>query len=164
MAEIAQAAGLSVGQIYRYFENKEAVMAAIVARDIAEIRGRFSNLEGEPEALREAVLAKSVAVLDELYDPARAALRLEVAAEAARNPAVAANVQAADAEEREIRRTLLKRLLPNCDEAERQARGEVLNILFDGTTLRAVHNPDADRQAIGQAMRSVLRHLLTDAC
>lgn len=164
MAEIAQAAGLSVGQIYRYFQNKEAIMAAIVARDIAEIRGRFSELQGEPEALREAIIAKSVAVLDELYDPARAALRLEVAAEAARNPAVATIVQAADAEEREIKSALLKRLLPHCDERDRQARGEVLNMLFDGTSLRAVNNPHADRQATGQAMRSVLRQLLTDPC
>lgn len=164
MAEIAQAAGLSVGQIYRYFENKEAVMAAIVARDTAEIRGRFSELEGETETLREAILDKSVAVLEELYDPQRAALRLEVAAEAARNPAVAAIVQAADAEERQIRSALLERMLPQCEERDRLARSEVLNTLFDGTSLRAVSNPKADKQAIAQAMRSVLRHLLTDPC
>src|ERR1700733_12776427 len=45
MAEIAQAANLSVGQIYRYFENKEAIIAAIVAQDHAAMREKFARLE-----------------------------------------------------------------------------------------------------------------------
>jgi len=48
MAEIAKAAGLSVGQIYRYFENKEAIIAAIVAQDLAEMREKFAEMESRP--------------------------------------------------------------------------------------------------------------------
>src|ERR1700751_4700643 len=57
MAEIAQAAGLSVGQIYRYFENKEAIIAAIVAQDLAAIREKFAELESSGQPLTEAVIA-----------------------------------------------------------------------------------------------------------
>jgi AcrR family transcriptional regulator len=48
MADIAKAAGLSVGQIYRYFENKEAIIAAIVAQDLAEMREKFAEMESQP--------------------------------------------------------------------------------------------------------------------
>ena len=46
--DIVKAAGLSVGQIYRYFENKEAMVAAIVAQDLAEMREKFAKLGFEP--------------------------------------------------------------------------------------------------------------------
>jgi AcrR family transcriptional regulator len=165
MAEIAQVAGLSVGQIYRYFANKEAIIAAIVARDMAEMSEKFSELQGGPEPMLEAILGKCATAVDALYDPTRAALMLEVAAEAARNPSVAAIVKAADTEERRMQQDLLKQVLPpSCSERERLARGEVLSILFEGMSVRGVNNPDADREAISRVLRSVLRQLLSEPC
>ena len=38
MAQIAAEAGMSVGHIYRYFDNKEAVITAIVAQDLEQAR------------------------------------------------------------------------------------------------------------------------------
>src|SRR5688572_24117010 len=94
MADIAHTAGLSVGQIYRYFENKEAIIAAIVARDMAEMRDRYSELKDGGTPVLEAILTKCSTALDELYEGERAALTLEVVAEAARNPKVGAVLQA----------------------------------------------------------------------
>jgi AcrR family transcriptional regulator len=161
MAEIAQAAGLSVGQIYRYFENKEAIIAAIVAQDVAEMRDRFYELERSGEPLTEAILNSLPEALDNTYDPRRAALMLEVLAEAARNPRVSAIVQSADAEERIFKQGTLQRISPP-DGGERDlvARGEVISMLFEGMTVRGVNNPDSDRTAIVEVLRSVLRHLL----
>src|ERR1700709_1094487 len=82
MAEIAQAAGLSVGQIYRYFENKEAIVAAIVARDMAEMRDKFSALQNSGEPLREGIIDGCVRSMNDQYDLERSALMLEVLAEA----------------------------------------------------------------------------------
>lgn len=165
MAEIAQTAGLSVGQIYRYFENKEAIIAAIVARDMAEMRDKFSELQGGREPVLDAILNKCATAVEDLYDPARAALMLEVVAEAARNPGVAAIVRQADAEERQMQQDLLQHVFPpGCDERERLARGEVLSMLFEGMSVRSVNNPDPDRAAVVQVLRSLLRRLLTDRC
>jgi AcrR family transcriptional regulator len=164
MAEIAQAAGLSVGQIYRYFENKEAIVSAIVAQDVAEMRDKFSELQSSDEPLLEAVIDGCSQAVDEHYDLERSALMLEVLAEAARNPRVAAILQAADAEERGFAHDILRQVLPpGCSERELAARGEVLSMLFDGMAVRGVNNPAADREAIAEVLRTVLRHLLVEA-
>ncbi|MEO6340145.1 MAG: TetR/AcrR family transcriptional regulator [Caulobacteraceae bacterium] len=163
MAEIAQAADLSVGQIYRYFENKEAIIAAIVAQDHAAMREKFARLEASGRCLAEAVISECSQAVEHNYDPERAALVLEVLAEAARNPRVAAIVRAADANERALVCKLLEPLSPSdrC-EAEMTARGEVLMMLFDGMIMRSVNHPEGDKVAIADVMRSVIRHLLSD--
>jgi AcrR family transcriptional regulator len=163
MAEIAQAAGLSVGQIYRYFESKEAIIAAIVARDMAEMRDKFSEIERSGEPLLQAILDRCAAAVGESYDLERSALKLEVLAEAARNPQVAAILQEADAEERALGLALLQQIAPpGCDDRELAARGEVLSMLFEGMAVRAVNNPASDKAAIGAVLRSIFRHLLAD--
>lgn len=165
MADIAQAAGLSVGQIYRYFENKEAIIAAIVARDMAEMRDKYSEMQGGDRPVLETILTKCSNALDDLYESERAALTLEVVAEAARNPKVGAILRAADAEERQMQQELLRHVIPaDCDDAERLARGEVVSMLFEGMTMRGVNNPGADRAAIARVLRSALRHLLAEPC
>ena len=163
MAEIAQAAGLSVGQIYRYFENKEAIIAAIVDQDLAEMREKFAEMEKAGGSLADVIIDRRFEALDRHYDPDYAALMLEVLAEAARNPRVAAIVREADTVERALKRTILDRCSPpGATEEERVARGEVLSMLFEGMVVRGVNNPGADRQAIGEVLGSVLRHLLTE--
>ncbi|MDB5436975.1 MAG: TetR family transcriptional regulator [Phenylobacterium sp.] len=164
MAEIAQAAGLSVGQIYRYFESKEAIIAAIVARDMAEMRDKFSQLEGSGEPLAAAIIDGCSRAVEDSYDLERSALKLEVLAEAARNPRVAAILQDADVEERALKLAVLKQIAPpGCDDRELAARGEVLSMLFEGMAVRGVNNPATDRAAIGEVLRSILRHLLVEA-
>src|ERR1700754_2788147 len=85
MAEIAKAAGLSVGQIYRYFENKEAIIAAIVAQDLAEMREKFAEMESRPGDLLDALSEHLPEAVDKCFDLGRASLTLEVLAEASRN-------------------------------------------------------------------------------
>jgi hypothetical protein len=85
-------------------------------------------------------------------------------AEAARNPRVAQVVREADATERELAVKLLEQVRPEGrSDAETAARVEVLMMLFDGLAIRAVNNPEGDRAAIDAVMRSVIRHLVSDA-
>jgi AcrR family transcriptional regulator len=163
MAEIAQAAGLSVGQIYRYFENKESIVAAIVAQDVAEMRERFSELPASGAPLLQAILENVPDAIARSYDPDRAAVWLEVLAEAARNSRVAEILRRADAEERQLRMGILRRAAPpGCSTEELVARGEVLSMVFEGMVVRGLNNPDGDRAAIAQLLSSVIRRLLTD--
>jgi AcrR family transcriptional regulator len=161
MAEIAQAADLSVGQIYRYFANKEAIIAAIVDQDLAEMREKFAELEASGEPVAQTMIDTCAEAIDRHYEADRVALSLEVLAEAARNPRVAAIVRAADAAERCLARRLLESAgLGSLSERELAARGEVLSMLFDGMASRAVNNPDGDRAAMSQILRVALRSLL----
>lgn len=161
MADIAQASSMSVGQIYRYFENKEAIIAAIVDQDVQDMRERFAELENSGTSLADAIIEKADESVAWNYDPERAALRLEVFAEAARNPRVAEMLRKSDAEERAFRKDILKRTGPaGASDADLEARGEVLSMVFEGMLIRSVNNPDADQAAIAQVLRSTLRHLL----
>lgn len=161
MADIAKAAGLSVGQIYRYFENKEAIIAAIVAQDLAEMREKFAELESQPGTLLDAVTEHMPEAVDKCYDLSRAALVLEVLAEAARNPKVAAIVRAADHQERALAKSMLERSRrPAWSDAEFEARSEVLGMLFDGMIMRAVNNPTPDRAALIAVLQATVRGLL----
>jgi TetR/AcrR family transcriptional regulator, repressor for uid operon len=161
MADIAAEAAMSVGQIYRYFANKEAIIAAIVARDLAEAAKLMEAVrarQGEPvEELIEVVRYK----MAHLDDPVRAALSLEILAEAARNPRVAAIVREADQTGRGWLRELMTRR--GGDEASLEARMDMIALLVEGWTVRLVKNPDVDRQAYLASLRDMLQHLFAEA-
>lgn len=162
MAEIAQQAGMSVGQIYRYFESKEAIIAAIVARDTAEMRDKYCELRHGEGPVVDRILGRCASAIDNLYARERAALMLEVVAEAARNPRVAEILRAADVEERQMQRALLSEVFPqHLGEREREARSEIVSVLFEGLAIRGVNHPDADREALAKALRLALNTLLT---
>lgn len=157
MADIATAAAMSVGQIYRYFANKEAIIAAIVARDLEEaiklldaVRAREAD---EADQIIELVRHK-MASMD---DPVRAALSLEILAEAARNPKVAAIIRQADETGRAWLRDMLDRRGVTSDCIE--ARMDMIAILVEGWTMRRVRNPDVDREAYVASLRHMLRGL-----
>jgi AcrR family transcriptional regulator len=161
MAEIAKTAGLSVGQIYRYFENKEAIIAAIVAQDLAEMREKFAEMERQPGTLLDALEEHLPEGVEKCFDPKRGALALEVLAEAARNPKVAAIVRAADEQERAMARAMLDRSRkPEWSDAEFDARCETVGLIFDGLVMRAVNHPELDREALTAVLRTTMRHLL----
>jgi len=48
MAELAKRAGMSVGHIYHYYESKDAIIEAIVDRDIEEAPGMLDAFSGAP--------------------------------------------------------------------------------------------------------------------
>src|SRR5271168_2700713 len=64
MASVAAEAGMSVGHIYRYFENKEAIVAAIVERDLKATADQFARIREAPGG----VVAAMVDGLDECVD------------------------------------------------------------------------------------------------
>jgi AcrR family transcriptional regulator len=162
MADIAKAAGLSVGQIYRYFENKEAIIAAIVAQDLAEMREKFAEMESRPGDLLDAMSEHMPEAVDKCFDLRRAALTLEVLAEASRNPKVAAILQAADVQERVYAQAMLDRSRrPEWSDAEFEARCEAVGLLFDGMIIRAVNHPDTDREPLARVLMATIRQLLS---
>jgi len=162
MAEIAKTASLSVGQIYRYFENKEAIIAAIVAQDLAEMREKFAEMESRPGDLIDAMTEHLPDAIDKCFDLRRASLTLEVLAEASRNPKVAAILQAADAQERVYAQAMLDRSRrPEWSDAEFEARCEAVGLLFDGMIIRAVNHPDTDREPLARVLIATIRQLLS---
>lgn len=162
MADIAAEAKMSVGVIYRYFANKEAIIEAIVGKDMAEMRAKFGQWDATPDdKLLDSLLAIVDEAIEHHYGLDKAGLALEVLAEAARNPRVAAMVARADAQERELGRTLWRRIAPHLTGDALAAREEVMVMLFDGMMVRAVSNPNVDRAALSRAFKQAMRVLMT---
>ena len=59
MQDLARAAGMSVGNFYRYFPSKAAIVEGLIARDLNDIETQFGEISAAPDprsALREAIL------------------------------------------------------------------------------------------------------------
>ncbi|GAB1363577.1 TetR/AcrR family transcriptional regulator [Rhodobacter sp.] len=87
MQDLARAAGMSVGNFYRYFPSKDAIIAAMAAYDMAEMEADFAAVQvsDDPLALiREKIRYK---ISDACSDHGR--LWSEITAAAQRRPEVA---------------------------------------------------------------------------
>ena len=51
MQDLARAAGMSVGNFYRYFPSKAAIITGLIAQDLAEIQRDFQAILGAPRPM-----------------------------------------------------------------------------------------------------------------
>jgi len=164
MAQIAREAGMSVGHIYHYFENKEAIIAAFVERDQAHIVERMEGMRSEDDIVK-AMIERIPVGVDEHVGSIDSALQLEILAESSRNPDVAELIRERDeACRRMLRDTIAngrqQRNLPPVPDAELDARAEVIVALFGGLTCRGIVHPELDREQVSALVGRVM-HLLT---
>lgn len=164
ISRICAKAGMSPGHVYHYFENKEAIIAAIVRRDLDRILDLTAGMRASDDVF-EAMMQRVPIGVAEVLDPHTARLKLEIAAEASRNPQIARIVREADACSRaSLRQTI---------QAARRARGladdeavagelaDAIAAMFDGLVIRSARNPDTDRATLGRRYQQTLQHLLT---
>jgi TetR/AcrR family transcriptional regulator, repressor for uid operon len=86
MAEVAREAGMTAGNLYRYYANKNAIIAAIAERDRQELATDFAALNAAGSTLDGLI---EIGRKHLVHEPAfRMAMTLELWAEAARNPGV----------------------------------------------------------------------------
>jgi AcrR family transcriptional regulator len=164
IAQISKAAGMSTGHIYHYFENKEAIIADIVAQDLERLLVLTAELRAASD-VKAAMIERAVEGVQDNLDPGSAALQLEIVAEAARNPHIAEIVRAAD---KQCRDSLAETI-----RTQRQAAGhednaatlagmvEAISAMFDGLRIRAIRNPDIDRDVVVKLFRRMISDLLT---
>lgn len=162
IARIAETAGMSPGLMYRYFENKNAIVRAIVERELGRARLKIADLDQHadvPSRIMDTFRSWQSG------DPElmNAALYLEIGAEATRDPALAATVVASDAAVRaELQRWLARDpsrgglgLAP----ADARRKALLLQCLLGGLAVRAVREPDLDADTLRRALEPFLRHL-----
>ena len=90
MQDLARAAGMSVGNFYRYFPSKDAIVAQMIALDMAEIEAEFAHVmsSASPMATLRALIAHRIS---DNADPQEGPLWAEIAAAALRKPDIAAS-------------------------------------------------------------------------
>lgn len=94
MQELARAAGMSVGNFYRYFPSKAAMVEAMITRDLAEVEEKFACIaaaEDPLQALRSGLHARIAEGCSASDDDS--AIWAEVTAAARRKPEIAAVVE-----------------------------------------------------------------------
>lgn len=155
MAEIAEKAGMSPGLIYRYFENKNAIILAIIEHQLEVARCRIRHMHASDD-----FAAAIVGHFDE-HDAGSdnymsAALFLEMSAEATRDPQIAEAIRGFDSAVRAELRDWLGRSkerggygLPRAVVAERAL---MLVCLIDGLKARKAREPALDRKLLRNAL------------
>lgn len=162
MASIADTAGMSAGLIYRYFENKSAIILAIVDRQLQLLRDDI-QLNRRIDLPAEMTQNYGRSCTNEAKGM-NAALLLEMSAEATRDPQIAAALDRYDAA---IRAALVDWLTRDrsagghaLPAAAAPGRALLLQCLFEGLKLRETREPDLDRALLSSALHEFVPLLL----
>lgn len=163
MAEIAKLASISPGHIYNLFESKEAIIEAIVQRDLDEGMLILDGFAQQSDPLRAMVdhMAETFAMW---LAPGKSELRLEVIVQAPRNAAVRELVSRSDARARaKMREILVRGFLHRqrtLSDEEIEQKLVLVLAFFDGVMIRHMRNPDTSIEVLQQAYVHSLRCIL----
>ncbi|ACF51423.1 TetR/AcrR family transcriptional regulator [Stenotrophomonas maltophilia] len=144
MRDIAQAAGVSLGNLYNHFPGKEAIILAVAVAESEELAPLLQRL-----AASDGERTQVMAFLQDFHalcrQPEWATLAVEVLAESARNPAVA---EAFATNRRQLQQALgdaLQRV------AQRERRRPALAPALQAQVLLDAIESDALRRGLGEA-------------
>jgi TetR/AcrR family transcriptional regulator, repressor for uid operon len=162
MQEICAEAGMSPGNLYRYFRSKEEIIAGIAERDRAETAQQFAAVD------RAGSFFDGLAALAQHHLVERTieevALCAEIMAESRRNPAVARIYQDMEADVR-ARFIALLRSAAERDEVRRDLDFDgavtVLFALADGLSWRRAVQPSFNAEAVMPLVLGMVEQLLT---
>jgi AcrR family transcriptional regulator len=164
MASIADVAQMSVGLIYRYFENKQAIVLAIVERQLEEKRTLIRQLQSSAQLTDDLVKAFASWCVPGPGSMS-VALFLEMSAEATRNPEIAAALLRSDALTRaEFQDWLCRSRAQGGMEMPRDVaaiRALSMRLIVDGLALRAAREPGLDLDQLRRALNVQLERLVS---
>ena len=161
MQNIAAEAGLSMGLLYRYFENKDAIIESAAELDRAESLIRISAVASAKDVAK-ALESLARAQIEAARAPGYIALASEIAAEASRNKTIR-NLVARD--EAAIQAALVAALTTQRKKGSIKttnlaAFAALFFALVDGIAYRADLDPSLDTDAALAIFRPALRSLL----
>jgi AcrR family transcriptional regulator len=163
MAQISETAQMSAGLIYRYFSSKNAIILAIIERQLQEAQHSIAALTSSSDlvTLMTELLENRHSSVVDVFNPV---LYLEMSALADREPEVAAALANTDRMLRADMRRWLRQftrtqgltLAPK----EIELRQLALQCFFEGLVVRSVRNPDLDPRVLAAGLEEFLRRLL----
>jgi TetR/AcrR family transcriptional repressor of uid operon len=161
--DIANAAGVSLGLMYRYYENKDAVILAVAEREREQTVELISGLSMADNFQAELVRMMRK-LLRESTEPNYVRLSTELFAEACRNPVLAEAFSRSESSIRDaviaaIRAQQKSNNVPASVDAA--AVADVLISLSDGLGVRALLNPKFKLRPIENMLEPVINALLS---
>jgi TetR/AcrR family transcriptional regulator, repressor for uid operon len=159
IGSIAKASGMSVGHLYHYVENKEALIEQVIRRELGRHMQRLEELESsQPGDIVDELITKVAETILLETDIFRTVLNFETLAEAQRNPKVAAVLQEFDGRMRLKFAGILRRSgVPHPEH-----KTELIFTIFGGLPARALRHPEQERAIITESIVPVMRRILCD--
>jgi AcrR family transcriptional regulator len=162
MATIAETAGISAGLAYRYFPSKDAIVLAIIDRQLKMRRERIAALPGGAnlvdrmiDAFRE--FTRSTPESLHGFNPA---LFLDMSAEATRVPEIAQAIAASDRLTQADFLAWLERPVKDggrgLSSSEAQCQAMLLQVFFEGMIVRAAREPGLDPERLRGPLERII--------
>lgn len=164
MANICEAARMSAGLIHRYFENKNAIILAIIERQLREKLANIAELHADTDLVSK-IKGLFARWRSGEKGGMNAALFLEMSAQAARDPQIAGAFSHSDNASRIDGHAWLAQVLAKSGnqptEEEVRGRAFVLQCFVDGLAIRACREPDLDPSSLDAGLKVLFPHLLS---
>jgi len=161
MQEICAAAGMSPGNLYRYFPSKEAIIAGIAERDRAEVGAQLASAQFTTDFFATFAALARHHFVERTAD--EVGLCAEIMSESRRNPTIAKIMQDFDAEVRERLVSMLRVAAERGDiSADIDFDGVVtmLMVIADGVWWRRAVDPKFNAEAVLPIFMDITRHML----
>jgi AcrR family transcriptional regulator len=153
---------MSVGQIYRYFDNKEAIVAAIVEEHIEEFMRDLTMLASEDGPLSEKLLNNFSRSIRRHIDSGFLSLTHEVRAEAARHPDLRDILLSKDLQiQNHIVELMASTELAQLSKDDLFIRAEQICLLFEGVIARVGRYTSFDPKMVTTLVRPLLTAVLS---
>lgn len=158
ISRIAAAAAMSKGHIYKYYENKDAIMIALIERHMHEFNSLISQVDQSKDRNVDSLVDSFVKKLPAILESDRTSLWLEVQAEAARNPRVKEMAVKSANYFRDTIRKVIEPVLVGATKEDIDFRVEMLLVSMHGLGLHATVHTGVGALAIAVefAFRAVL--------
>lgn len=143
MQDLARACGMSVGNFYRYFPSKAAIVAALVTRDLAEVGDQFGQIIKSPDpmaTLRDALRKR----ISDNQCQGDGQLWAEMTAASLRKPEIAEITRQMETEVTRYLSIVFARVLDIPAEVARQRYAAHASLLVMMIKATAMHRTDTD--------------------
>jgi len=161
MQDICTEAGMSPGNLYRYFPSKEALIAGIAERDRSEVKQQFASAD-----LSQGVFAVLEGLARHHFagrPNEQVLLCTEVMAESRRNPEIARISGEFDADVRVWLIDLLRAAAARGDipgDVDFEGTATMLMVIADGVWWRRALDPNFDPKTMLPIFMDITRHML----
>lgn len=167
MANIAEAAQMSPGLIYRYFGSKSEIVLAIIDQQLQRTREEMRQLDGSVDLALQIVQSFSQDLPGDTRQPTNPTLFLEISAEASRDPDIGAAVRSSD----QVLKVEFEQWLGRAKAeggvgvpaAKTQTARLLLQCLWEGMKVREAREPDFDHKLLQAALQEFLPPILAAA-
>ena len=161
MQEICAEAGMSPGNLYRYFPSKEAIIAGIAERDRAEVGAQLGAAQFTEDFFATFAALARHHLVDRPADDV--GLCIEMLSESRRNPAIAKIMQDFD---KDVRARLVAMLRAAAQRGDIRADVDfegivtMLMVMTDGVWWRRAVDPAFDAETVLPMFMDLARHMM----